>query len=189
MSKRRIRPRTANGSGRWGFDPRQEPCPVTGCPPLASRAATLVSIVVFQTGVSRTSTAALEYEVGSRPGPDLWHKAATRRTSRHQPPPGRTSHRARDRCPNGGRLPGRLQSGRPEPGPGSAGMCHFSVHQCSSRQPKLSPVQPEISALDCQKNIAYFLTHDDDIRLRSRSGHEACPRKRTRQRVHAARLP
>lgn len=32
--KETIRPRTANGSGGRGFDPRLAPCPITGCPPL-----------------------------------------------------------------------------------------------------------------------------------------------------------
>ena len=37
-----------------------------------------------------------------------------RQTHRHRRPPGRTGGRARDRCPNGGRLPGRLPLGRPD---------------------------------------------------------------------------
>lgn len=46
-----------------------------------------------------------------------------RRTLRHRFPSGQAGRRARNRRPNGGRLPGRLQSARPEPGPGSAEMC------------------------------------------------------------------
>jgi hypothetical protein len=85
-----------------------------------------------------------------------------------------------------GRLPGRLQSERPEPGPGFAELCHSLL--CRSPTVDQCETQPKISAIDCQKNMSDFLTHDDDVRLRSRSGHEACPRKRTRQRVHSARL-
>lgn len=100
-----------------------EPCPVAGCPPLASRAATLVSgdRHVSDRGLTN-SNGAHEYEAGHAPDPTSGKRP--RRTSRHQPPSGRISRRARDRRPHGGRLPGRLQSGRPEPGPGSAGMRH-----------------------------------------------------------------
>ena len=146
-------------------------------------------IVMFQTGVSRIPMLPMKTRRASRPTRSL---ASGRNAPNLMPS---ASFRP-DRSSRKGSLPSweetatrRLQSGRPEPGPGSAGMCHFSVHRGSSRQPMLSPIQTEISALDCQKNIAYFLTHDDDVRLRSRSGHEACPCKRTRQRVHAARLP
>lgn len=143
-------------------------------------------IVMFQTGVSRISMPPMNTRRATRPTRPL---APGRNAPNLAPSPhsGWISRRARDRRPNGGRLPSRLQSERPEPGPGSAGMCHFLP--CQSSAVDQCETHLEISALDCQKNIAYFLTHDDDVRLRSRSGHEACPRKRTRQRVHAARLP
>lgn len=54
----------------------------------------------------------------------------------------------------------------------------FFIHQCSNSQPKLCPVQPEISVLACQKNVSDFLT-DDDVRLRFQSGHETCSRHAT----------
>ena len=76
---------------------------------------------------------------GPRARPDLWQEAATRRTASHQPPSGWVSRRARDRCPNGRRRPGRLQSGRPEPGPGSAGMCQSLILQ--SHADHLSEIQ------------------------------------------------
>ena len=55
--------------------------------------------------------------------PEIPGIRSKRRTLRHPFPSGQIGRRARDRCPNGGRLPGRLPSARPEPGPGPAGMC------------------------------------------------------------------
>ena len=78
-------------------------------------------IVMLQTGVSRISMPSDEYEAGSHARPDLWHQAATRRTSRHRPPSGWISRRTRDRCPNGGRLPSRLQSDDQSPVPALPG--------------------------------------------------------------------
>lgn len=78
-------------------------------------------IVMFQTGVSRISMPSDEYEAGSHARPDLWHQAATRRTSRYRPPSGWISRCTRDRCPNGGRLPGRLQSDDQSPAPALPG--------------------------------------------------------------------
>ena len=145
------------------------------------------AICVIQTEKREGQIAIDEYERADRHlGNPMASISSKRRTLRHRLPSGRTGHRARDRCPNGERLPGRLPSTRPKPGPGSAGKSHdlLTLLPCHRIDPMLN-----VTTLDCQKNIAYFLTHDDLIRLCSRSGHEACPRKRTRQRVHAARLP
>ena len=50
------------------------------------------------------------------------------------------------------------------------------------------PVQSILATcvpLECQKNMAYFLTHEDDCCLCSRSDHEARAGDRTRKRLHA----
>ena len=143
-------------------------------------------IVVFQTGVSRIPMLPMYMRRATRP---------TRPLARGRNAPILTpsaffrldqpSHKGS--LPEWGETAQQAPVGRPEPGPGSAGVCHRLP--CRSSAVDQCETYLEISTLDCQKNIAYFLTHDDDVRLRSRSGHEACPRKRTRQRVHAARLP
>ena len=112
---------------------RQAPCPVTGCQPLASRAAKLVSKDRHVPDRVLTNfNAAHEYEAGSRARPDLWHQAATRRTSRHRPPSGWISRRTRDRCPNGGRLPSRLQSDDQSPVPALPGCAKTSFSLSSN---------------------------------------------------------
>ncbi len=134
-------------------------------------------IVMFQTGISRISMPSDEFEGGPQSRRTLAPSVSFRldQPSRKGSSPawGETARQAPVR--------------RPEPGPGSAGMSYSLP--CRSSAVGQCETYLEISALDCQKNIAYFLTYDDDARLRSRSSHEACPRKRTRQRVHAARFP
>ena len=144
-------------------------------------------IVMFQTGISRISMPSDEFEGGPLAPPDLWHEAASRRTLAPSVSFRLDQPSRKGSSPAWGETARQAPVRRPEPGPGSAGMCYSLP--CRSSAVGQCETYLEISALDCQKNIAYFLTYDDDVRLRSRSSHEACPRKRTRQRVHAARLP
>lgn len=141
-----------------------EPCPVTGCAPLASRTATLVLVDRHVLGWKPRlhPHAAYEYEAGLRARLELWHQSATRRTSHHQPPSGWTNRRARDRCPLGGRLPGRLQTNDQSPVPALPG-CAITLPfsdlaiACVVRRGHFSCIFQHYRACEMQDNSCVLL--------------------------------
>lgn len=97
--------------GGWGFDPAKSPCPVRGCPPLASLAATRVAEGRHGSGRKRKSGMLPDEYGRACPPPEIPGIRSKRRTL--PPPPflsGQTGRRARDRRRSGGELPGRPPS-------------------------------------------------------------------------------
>ena len=121
-------------------------------------------IVMFQTGVSRISMLPMNTRRATRPtrplapGRNAPNLALSVSFRLDQP-----SHKGS--LPAWGETTQQAPVGRPEPGPGSAGMCHSLP--CRSSAVDRCETHLEISALDCQKNMSDFLTYDDDVRLRS----------------------